>query len=171
MNQPPQQQPTPPAPSWAVNAFFVACFLAGAAIIYTAVVEMVHSEALGEGAVTTSARVTDTRIMTSRKRGESYEVRFAFDVGGRTYTFRDATGREDLWESVTQEAWNSARSTNTIDVAYMPNDPWVNRAVEQARPDLTQNIIGLCTGLVCTAPALLAIVGALRKRRGPAPVA
>lgn len=141
----------------------VGAFVPGAFLVYAAIVELVHDRSLGEGAVTTTARVVDTRILTSRKSGDSYEVQYAFDIGGVTYSYCDATGRTNLWAPLEPSAWQSARSTGTTQVAYLPADPWTNRAVHAAGEPFADHLAGLCVGFFCMAPAFLAALGALRK--------
>lgn len=86
-----------PRGGWIAPAIFVAAFLAGAGIVYVAIAGMASGASLGDGAAVIDARVTDTRVVQYRRRGDSYEVRYAFDVGGQTYTYKDPTERTDLW--------------------------------------------------------------------------
>lgn len=161
MNEPPK-----PLPGWVVPTILLGGFVLGIGLVYAGAVELIHDRSLGEGAVTIDARVTDTRIMTSRKSGDSYQVRYAFDVAGRTYSYRDATGRTDLWASLEESAWRTARSSGSTQVAYLPSDPWTNRAVHQTGTPWGDHVAGLCMGLVCMAPTLLWAFGALRRRGG-----
>ena len=158
--------PSKPVPAWTVWVLLLGAFVLGASLVYLAGVELVHDQSLGEGAATITARVLDTRIMTSNKSGDSFEVQYAFDVGGVTYSYRDATGRTNLWASLERPAWDAARATGTTEVAYLPADPWNNRAVHHAGIPLGDHLAGLCVGLVCMAPTFLAALAALRKRAG-----
>lgn len=156
-----------PRGGWIAPAIFVAAFLAGAGIVYVAIAGMASGASLGDGAAVIDARVTDTRVVQYRRRGDSYEVRYAFDVGGQTYTYKDPTERTDLWAPLTREAWEAARTNGTTPVRYLPSDPLTNRAVHHAGDPTEGNIIGLVVGLILMLPATLWIVGRIRRRRGP----
>jgi hypothetical protein len=149
------------------HIFFVGAFAFafGAALVYFAIAELVRDDSLGAGAVIVEARVTDTRVIISPRRGASYEVRYAFDVGRQTYSHCDATGRTDLWAPLTEDAWNAAQTSGGTQVAYVPADPWINRAVDHAGTPLEGHLAGLCTGLVCMSPTLLWALRAIRRRR------
>jgi hypothetical protein len=102
----------------------------------------------------------------TRARGDkTYEVQYAFDVAGRTYTYRDATGRTNLWVPLTREAWDAARAKGTTPVSYLPNDPWTSRAVHAAGNPVESNVIGLVVGVVLMVPAILWLLGLVRRRR------
>jgi len=97
-------------------------------------------------------------------------VRYAFQVGGQTYMYKDETGRTDLWATISQDAWEVARQKRTVAVAYLPSDPWVNHAVARPSDGLFDKIAGLVMGLLCMLPALLWGVSAFRRsRRVPNP--
>lgn len=162
MNAPAQPKPASPI---LVGLLFLGCFVAGLAIVIVGALGIVNEGALDEGAVTATARVTDTRIMTSTKSGDSFELRYAFEVDGRTYTYRDETGREDLWASLTHEGWIRARTTGTVDILYLPSDPWVSQPVARASNGVFDKAAGMCVGVVCMAPAFLWIFGAIKRRR------
>ena len=161
MSTPPQKAQK----SLVVDIFLIGIFIAGLALVIVAAREIVNDGALATGAVTVEARVTEMRIMTSRKRGESYEVRYAFQAGGQTYTYRDETGRTDLWATISQEAWEAARQSRTVGVAYLPADPWVNHALARPSDHLFGQIAGLVMGLLCMLPALFWGVSAFRRSR------
>jgi len=91
-------------------------------------------------------------------------VQYAFDVGGQTYTYRDPTGRSNLWVPLTREAWDSARASGTTPVSYLPGDPWTSRAVHAAGDPVEGNVIGLIAGLVLMLPATLWLVRLWRRR-------
>ena len=143
---------------------YLAIFLAGAGIVYVGIAGLAGSASLGAGAVVVEARVTDARTVT-RKGDETYEVRYAFDVGGQTYTYRDGTGRANLWVPLTREAWDAAREKRTTSVSYLPNDPWTSRAVHAAGNPVEENVIGLVAGVILMLPAILWLVGFVRRHR------
>lgn len=165
MNAPPPPQPASPI---VINLLFIGCFIAGLAIVVVGAMGIVNEGALGDGALPAQARVTDTRIMTSTKSGDSFELRYAFDVDGQTYTYRDETGREDLWASVTHEAWVDARNTGSVHILYLPSDPWVSQPRDKATSGIFDKLAGMCVGFFCMAPAFLWVFGAIKRRRASA---
>ena len=66
-------------------------------------------------------------------RQQEHEVRYHFEVGGERYTYADATGRSDLWASVSAADLERAESEGCVDVVYLPRDPSVNRPLAWAR--------------------------------------
>ncbi len=113
------------------------------------------------------AQVVDTRIMSGR-RGDSYEVRYRFQVPGSAeiYDHRDETGRSDLWASVNDEqAWLEARRRGTLKVSYLPKNPSINRPVNAGAAPLGDPIAGLALGLLIALPALVALVILARRPR------
>ena len=151
---------------WIAPAAYWAIFLAGAYIVYVGIAGLVGSTSLGAGAVVVEARVTGARTVTrgDRSQTKTYEVQYAFDVGKQTYTYRDPTGRTNLWVPLTHEAWDAARAKGTTPVSYLPNDPWTSRAVHAAGNPVESNVIGLVTGVVLMLPATLWLVGLVRRR-------
>ena len=150
---------------WIWPVALAAIFLAGAGIVYVAIAGLMGSASLGDGAAVVEARVTGARIVKRQGRAESYEVQYAFDVGGRTYTYRDATGRGNLWAPLTREAWDTARAKGTTPVSYLPSDPWTSRAVHAAGDPIESNVIGLVGGVVLMLPATMWLVQLVRRRR------
>ncbi len=146
-----------------INVILIGVFLAGLAIVVVAAREIMNDGTLAKGAVTVEARVTEIRSVTSRKSGDSYQVRYAFQAGGQSYTYRDETGRTDLWATLSQTAWEAARQKGTVEVAYLPADPWVNHAVARPSDRLFGQIAGLVVGLICMLPAIVWAASALRK--------
>ena len=82
--------------SWITPAVFLAIFVAGAGIAYVGIAGLVGGASLGAGAAVIEARVTGARTVTHPQRGKTYEVQYAFDVAGKTYTYGDPTGRTNL---------------------------------------------------------------------------
>src|SRR5688572_25217129 len=150
---------------WIGPAAFLAIFLAGAGIVYVAIAGLAGSTSLGTDAALVDARVTGARTVTRDKRDQTYEVQYAFEVGERTYTYRDPTGRTNLWVPLTREAWDVARAKGTTPVSYLPNDPWTSRAVHAEGNPVESNVIGLVAGVVLMLPATLWLVSLVRRRR------
>ena len=151
---------------WIGPAAYLAIFVAGAGIAYVGITGLAGSTSLGAGADVVDARVTGARTVTRAKRDKTYEVQYAFEVGEQTYTYRDPTGRTNLWVPLTREAWDEARAKGTTPVSYLPNDPWTSRAVHAAGNPVEENVIGLVTGVVLMLPAILWLVKLARRRRG-----
>ena len=150
---------------WIGPAAYLAIFAAGAYIAYVAIAGLLGSTSLGAGAAVVEARVTGARTVTRSERGKTYEVQYAFDVAEKTYTYRDPTGRTNLWIPLKREAWDAARAKGTTPVSYLPNDPWTSRAVHAAGNPVESNVIGLITGVVLMLPAILWLVKVFRRRR------
>jgi hypothetical protein len=150
---------------WIGPAAFLAIFLAGAYIAYVGIAGLLGSTSLGAGATVVEARVTGARTVTHAKRDKTYEVQYAFDVGGQKYSYRDPTGRTNLWVPLTREAWDEARAKGTTPVSYLPNDPWTSRPVHAEGDPIESNVIGLIAGGVLMLPATLWLVGLVRRRR------
>jgi len=146
-----------------VDVILIGVFLLGLALVIVAAREIIKDRTLGGGEVTIEARVTEAR-KTIRKSGESYQVRYVFQVGPQKYTYKDETGRTDLWAAISQDAWEVARQKGMVEVAYLPIDPWVNRAVARSSDGLFGQIAGLVVGLLCMLPGLLWAVSAIRRR-------
>ena len=150
---------------WITPGIYIAIFLAGAGIVYVAIAGLIGSTSLGAGAVVAEARVTGARTVTHPKRDRTYEVQYAFQVGGKTYTSRDGTGRTNLWVPLKQDAWEAARAKGTTPVSYLPSDPWTSRAVHAAGDPVESNVIGLIVGLILMLPATLWLVSLVRRQR------
>ena len=149
---------------WIAPAAYCAIFLAGAYIAYVGIAGLLGSKSLGASAVVVEARVTGARTVTHAKRDKTYEVQYAFEVGGQKYSYRDPTGRTNLWAPLTREAWDEARAKGTTPVSYLPNDPWTNRAVHAAGDPVESNVIGAVVGMILMLPAILWLVGLIRRR-------
>ncbi|WAS90935.1 DUF3592 domain-containing protein [Nannocystis punicea] len=140
--------------------------LIGGTITYLGVVDTAAELRLRSGGDIVEADVLDTRVMTSRKIGASYEVQYAFTLpgGAETYTLSDGTGREGLWTALPEDDWNAARAARKVAVRYLPEDPWVSRPVNAGAAPLGDPIAGLVLGLLILVPCLLLLVRVLRRR-------
>ena len=150
---------------WIAPLIYLAIFVAGAYIVYVAIAGLTGGASLGAGALVVEARVTGARTVTHTKRETTYEVQYAFDVGKQTFTYRDPTGRTNLWVPLTREAWDAARANGTTPVRYLPSDPWTSRAVHAAGDPVESNVIGLVVGLILMLPTILWLVSLVRRRR------
>jgi hypothetical protein len=150
---------------WGVPLLFIVGFAIGVGITFVGVRDLMRMSSLGDDAITVDARITDTRVMTSRKRGDSYEVRYAFEVAGRSYSYNDSTGRTDLWVPLEKEAWERARADAKTPVQYLPADPWNNRPVHHASGGIFDRVAGIVVGFFCMVPALLWAFAGIKRFR------
>ena len=96
--------------------------LAGAESIGSAIISSV-----GE---THTAKVTDSRVMSVRKSGKSYELRYRLKLpSGAVVTAADFTGRQDLWVSLPKDDWDQAVRQGTLAVQVVPQYPSLNAPV------------------------------------------
>lgn len=136
---------------WIVG-FCIASFLA-LPIGVLSVRSYQNEVALRSAGVPTCARITATQ------HSRNAEVRYAFDVGGETFSHSDATGRSDLWASLTDETWELASAQGCVEVVYLSDDPSVNRPRVQG--DRAQHVGGFAFFvliLLLTGGGLLAVV-------------
>ncbi len=143
--------------------------LIGGAITYLGVVAIAAEMRLRGGGETVEADVLDTRVMTSRKLGTTYEVQYSFTVPGAapTYTRSDETGREGLWTALPEDDWITADASRKVAVRYLPEDPWVSRPVNGDGAPLGDSIAGLVLGLLVLVPSLLVLILVLRRAPEP----
>ena len=109
--------------------------------------------------VITTAVVTETR---EEQDGffKDYGLRYSFLVPGdpTTYTSRDRTGRQNLWNSFEKEDWERAKATGWIYVGYLPDDPWLNEPLDYERQPLQDNLANYVFALVLFAVMLFRVI-------------
>jgi hypothetical protein len=88
------------------------------------------------------ATVTESRVMHSRRMGDSFEVRYRFKVKGHTYTHQDATGRTNLWSSLPEENYKRAVQSKRVAVLYLGQSPKHNRPVHSGAMPLGDVLAG-----------------------------
>ena len=71
------------------------------------------------------ATITDTQTYTNSNGQDNYEVRYQFTVNGTTYSHANSTGRQNLSVILPDQTAN-----NTLEVIYLPGNPWVNRPTQ-----------------------------------------
>jgi hypothetical protein len=141
----------------------------GGALAWLGSREIVSELALRANHQTVDAAVVDSRIMQSRRAGKSFEVQYRFNAPGsrETFTRRDETGRDNLWDSLAdEETWREARRAGRVRVMYRADDPWVNRPEKAGAMPLGDGLAGAILGLVIALPGLLLV---LFQIRGPLP--
>lgn len=141
-------------------------FFVGLYIVYAAVSEIVMERARDAAGVVIDARVVDTRVLESRRRGRELQVRYAFEVGGTTYTYGDGTGRRDLWATLSPEAFDRANANHVVAVRYERTDPANNEPAQVTGVSTSNRLIGGGAGCLCMVPGLLMLLGMVRGTRG-----
>ncbi len=72
----------------------------------------------------------------------NYEVQYQFAIRGVIYSASDEIGGHNLWEVIPTEA------TGSLDVLYLPSDPWINRPVMPKENPLAGFITGFVLGAI-----------------------
>ena len=108
--------------------------------------ELDHEASLEQEGVKTTADVTDYQISTRSSRynsSPSYDVQYQFspDDGVTEYTGSDATGRRNLWRSISRSEYDTVTVSGKIEILYWPQDPWVNRPLASSAADLGTLVI------------------------------
>ncbi|MEO1271408.1 MAG: DUF3592 domain-containing protein [Myxococcota bacterium] len=137
----------------------------GGALFYIGGQGVANEARLRAGSATLKAQVTDTRIRRGIPSGTSYDVQYRFKLkGSKTlYTHRDEIGRTNLWASLPKETWNNAQASGNVKVAYLPENPWINRPTQSGAMPLGDPITGACLGLTIGASCLGLLLGMIRR--------
>lgn len=145
--------------------------LGGVALAIVAVVTVRNELALREHRLVARGIVTARQISRSRSGSTTPSVRYTFTVPGSPtlYSHGDAMGRRDLWAATTPEAWGAAGVGGPIDVAYLPDDPWVNRPSAIGSSPLGDPIAGFAVGAAIALIFSALWLGMWRRLRGGAP--
>ena len=127
--------------------------LGGGAVLTWLGIQTVRNELhLRDKPAVADAKITDTATyVVTRNNIEStdYEVRYTFQVNGKTFTCGDETGRNDLWATMTNKSdWDAARTAGSLQVMYLPDDPRINRPVLAGNAPLGDSLAGLILGAV-----------------------
>jgi ABC-type antimicrobial peptide transport system permease subunit len=138
--------------------------LLGLGFCYLAMAETISGWRLQLSGKSVTATVTNSRRTRSRKTGLTHSVRYRFKVGATSYTHQDATGRKNLWASVTKKEYYRARSERTIQVYYLPSNPWNNQPVMAGGSPWGDRIAALVLGLIIFLPCLLILIGDIKAR-------
>ena len=120
-------------------------FVGVVALFFLAIsaVEYREESLLQREGINVRATVTDAHII--QKRSAVYELKYKFQPSGKNewYTCVDSLRTKNGWCGVPKQEWETARSTNGIEIIYLPRDPWINRPVSNP-PTITAL---LATGL------------------------
>lgn len=142
-------------PSIGVLMGCAAALAVAAAAIWFGAASVMDQQRLNEHGVRIAATVTDTRYMQER-RGDSFEVRYAFQVADHpgTFTLGDESG-SNLWATTDgQQEWERARSTGHIDVLYLPENPTVNRLITRRGNPIGDPAAGVVLGVMFAGASL-----------------
>jgi hypothetical protein len=135
----------------ALYLFLFICALGGGGVLTWLGIQTVrHELRLREKPAVADAKLTDTATyVVTRNHIEStdYEVRYAFQLNGQTFTCGDETGRDDLWATMANKGdWDAARAAGTLQVTYLPDEPRINRPVLAGNAPLGDSLAGLILG-------------------------
>ena len=150
---------------WSVNkTHVVLCALAAVAFTALGGMSFIETLALHRSKAVAVARVVESRTMTNRRGGVSYEVRYAFapTPGSPEIGRSDFLGRTNLWSSLPEAEWQAAIATNHLTVRFDPGHPG-NNAPDVAIPRSigdSGTLLALGVGL-----GLLALCGEVVRRR------
>lgn len=141
-----------------VGCLVLLCAVLSPVMLYLGFASLRNEHNLQDHGVAVEAVVTEWQADQN-----NYRVRYKFRVKGDNtwYSCSDATGRRDIWCPISEEEWTDSRSTGRIWVAYLPENPWVNRPVYTS-VGTSDSWIGICMGV---APWSLALTYILSRKR------
>jgi hypothetical protein len=142
-------------PAIAVLLGCAAALAVAAAAIWSGAVSFIGQNRLTEHGARVVATVTDTRYL-QEQRGDSFEVRYAFQVADRpgTFTLGDGSG-SNLWATTDgQQEWERAQATGHVDVLYLPEDPTVNRLITRRGNPRGDPAAGVVLGIMLAGASL-----------------
>ena len=127
--------------------FILLCLVFSPAVLYLGISSIYHENDLRDHGVIVNASMTDSQVDQSGS-APKYEVKYQFRAGfGNTvYSCADSTGRHDLWCGVTEEQWRRSQSTQSVEVVYLAENPWVNRPVH-GTISMNDSIAGIFLGI------------------------
>ena len=114
------------------------------------------------------ARVVESRMMTTRRGGVSYEIRYRFSPapGSPEIGRSDFLGRSNLWSPLPEADWQAATATNRLSVRFDSSQPG-NNAPDVAVPgSLGDSSTLLCLGIGL---GVAAVCGEIFRRRQALP--
>ena len=118
----------------------------GIALIVIGGISVLNESNLQSHGKMVEATVTQTQTNDQN----TYDIRYEFHLNNdaTAYSSSDAMGRRNLWETVPV-----LPTGKTVQVKYLPGNPWVNHPVSDTSNRVESASIGLGTGV------LLALVG------------
>ncbi len=127
--------------------------LFGGFLVVMGGLEAYRAQRLSDHGVTADARAFDCSIVRASGH-EGYQLHYELALGGETYSATDATGRRGLWQEVPYETWEAARTTGTIAVRYLPEDPWVSTPEVSVADATGDRMVEMILGGLCCAVGL-----------------
>lgn len=120
----------------------------------------------GIGAVNASGLQSQGKVVeatiTQSKTGEqnAYEIQYEFRLGdGATaYSHSDETGRRNLWVTVSEKP-----TANTVEVRYLPSNPWVNGLANGTSSSLGSALTALGVGVLFACVGLFLLISDIRR--------
>ena len=110
---------------------------------------------------------TVTKSQTSDQNASEIQYQFRVGTAGAAYSHSDETGRRNLWETV-----SVMPAGKTVQVRYLPSNPWVNRAVSDTSNPVESAFVALGVGVLLVVVGLFLLIAdirAWRKKRAPQP--
>jgi len=92
---------------------------------------------------------------------------FRVGNGATAYSHSDETGRRNLWVTLPAKT-----TSTTVQVTYLPSDPWVNSPVSVASSSSGSALTGLGAGVLFVCVGLFFLVSDIRgrlRKRSPRP--
>jgi hypothetical protein len=119
--------------------------------------------ALNAASLQSQGKVVQATITQSQKDDQGApEIRYEFRLsnGATVYSHGDETGRRNLWVNVSE-----APSGKTVEVRYLPSNPWVNLPANATSNPLQSSLVALGVGVVLVLMGGLLLISDIRSRR------
>ncbi len=123
--------------------------VAGAVFCYMGLPDLYDAMRLRRSSAAIDAEVTETRISRGAHGIPMHDLRYRFQVPGRTDWFtrqERGTRQKNLWSSVSTEEYEQARSSGRIRVVYVPDDPETNCPASLKNSSLGDAAFGFTVG-------------------------
>ena len=118
--------------------------------------------ALSASSLQSQGKVVEATVTQSRTGDQNaYEIQYEFRVDNdpTVYSDSDGTGRRNLWVAVSQKP-----AADTVEVRYLPSNPWENRPVNATSNPMESASVGLGAGVLFVCVGLLLLVSEIRSR-------
>jgi len=148
----------------AAAAMLVIGMLFSAFCLFLGSAAIANEDRLASKGIGTTAAVTATRRETGGSGGLGYELQYEFQVasGGARYSYSDELGRRNLWYAASSAEWEIAQSTGRIRVLYLPENPWVNRPLDES--PVGDAIAAIVMGWMAASLCAMGAYGYIRRR-------
>lgn len=126
-------------------------------VVLGAIAALSASDMQSQGKVV-AATVTQSRTGDQN----AYEIQYAFHVDNAptAYYYSGGSGGTNLWVAVSPKP-----ATDTVEVRYLPSNPWENRPVSGTTNPWESASIGLGAGALFVCSGVLILVFEIRSRR------